>query len=394
MATSAFLGDDFATFQLGDNNPETFFPPNATFSGELYTGGTPGLTRNLTLTGDPLITAAITPGGPSSVLQITSDGVAGPSTTVLTYNSFGSAPVTLDGESTFTFSSTSFSGGFVSVSLTVNVTTAAGSVANLVPVPVIIATTSTTVTVPAPSTLGSVITAIQVTIDVEFLTASPFAVNFPTFNMVTACLLTGTRIAVPLGSIPVEDVRIGTEVMLQQMGAPGDAALPKPRVSRALGAPSMRLSTYGGSIVHISAGALGAGVPERSVVITGNHPILYDNAHRDAATLVGVVVGVRFVDSSERDALEASATTSLSLHAIQCEHEGALVIEGGMLAHCVPPTSCGHPPPPSFTHRAYDHLPVTNLLAVNDGREWHQDTGVILVHSQDSGMWVPRADLA
>ncbi|WP_417207822.1 Hint domain-containing protein [Antarctobacter sp.] len=95
-----------------------------------------------------------------------------------------------------------------------------------------------------------------------------------------ACFLAGTAIGTPDGRIAVEDLRIGSEILTSDGARVQVKWIGRHRVSTRFG-PADRLMP-----VRIRAGALGAGCPERDLLLTADHALLIDSVLINAGALV------------------------------------------------------------------------------------------------------------
>jgi hypothetical protein len=193
----------------------------------------------------------------------------------------------------------------------------------------------------------------------------------------TACLLSGTRVATPTGTVAVEELSIWSVVMLQPMGRVGDDLPPAvpTTVVRVIATPV----AYDHKTVRVPAGSLGGGVPSRDVVVSQGHPVLHEDVHYDAGRLVGVVPGVAHVSAD--DVRDLTAAGLATMFGIMCEEEGALVVEGGMLAHGIPPASASHGLGGERAGTSH-----TNLLVIDDGRVWKRNDGTTARHPGDGSL--------
>jgi hypothetical protein len=112
-----------------------------------------------------------------------------------------------------------------------------------------------------------------------------------TFDLL--CFLQGTRIATPTGPRAVEDLRIGDLVLT--LG--GEAAPVRWMGRRALHAHGpggyLRADPLRVMPIRIRAGALGAGVPERDLLVSPDHAILVEDILVQAGALVNGVSIIR-----------------------------------------------------------------------------------------------------
>lgn len=101
-----------------------------------------------------------------------------------------------------------------------------------------------------------------------------------------ACFASGTMIATPTGEVAVETLNIGDLVMTVD-----GTAVPV----RWLGVLSRPTAiTNGSCAVRISAGALGDGLPNADLTVTGGHGMIVDGLVVDAAALVnGTTITIR-----------------------------------------------------------------------------------------------------
>lgn len=114
------------------------------------------------------------------------------------------------------------------------------------------------------------VTAGELPADLTAATASP----------TTECFLTGTHIATPEGETRVEDLRIGDEILTAEGETVAVKWIGVQRVFTAFRPPE-RLRP-----VRVSAGALGAGLPMRDLLLTADHGLVVDGLLINAGALV------------------------------------------------------------------------------------------------------------
>jgi hypothetical protein len=105
-----------------------------------------------------------------------------------------------------------------------------------------------------------------------------------TFDLL--CFLEGTLIATPTGPRPVEDLRIGDPVLTAE-GAVAPVRWMGRRTLHAFGPEGyLRADPLRVMPIRIRAGALGAGLPERDLLVSPDHAILVDDILIQAGALV------------------------------------------------------------------------------------------------------------
>jgi hypothetical protein len=124
--------------------------------------------------------------------------------------------------------------------------------------------------------------------------------NFSTLTLdtsdFTVCFAAGTRIATPSGEVAVEDLTLGSLILTAEGRAVPVKWIGRQTVStRFAGAGSLRM-------VRIAAGALGAGLPLRNLVVTADHALVLDGLLVNAGALVNgtTIAPVPVADLGER----------------------------------------------------------------------------------------------
>jgi len=218
-----------------------------------------------------------------------------------------------------------------------------------------------------PTFNGQVFDEIRFTVETDNNNQLPIF-RMRNFAINHVCVRNGTLVSTPDGKRAIEDICVSDPVHLHSFQTGTVSTEPVARVST---------SPYlGGDLVRIPAGALSEGLPRRDIILTVNHPIMHAGSHYDARALVGIVPGVEIVphDADTRGLYNLTFAT-----------EGAMVIEGGVLAHTIPPLSFAN---------ALDSVSTrddrrTDLLVADDGRTWHRMDGAILHNPGPAGgHWV------
>jgi hypothetical protein len=76
--------------------------------------------------------------------------------------------------------------------------------------------------------------------------------------------------------------------------------------------------------------------------------------------------------------------TGAALYSLGFAEADLMIVEGGVRAHSVPPSS-----DPLPLEGVSPDVPRTNLLPYDDGRAWHASDGTVRHHGGgDGGMWV------
>ncbi|WP_103763104.1 Hint domain-containing protein [Roseovarius confluentis] len=105
-------------------------------------------------------------------------------------------------------------------------------------------------------------------------------VNAFTAETLLICFLTGTAIATPDGSKPVEDLTVGDAVLTSGGATTVVKWVGQQKVSTLFGAPERLMP------VRVREGALGDGLPSRDLTLTADHALLIDGLLINAGALV------------------------------------------------------------------------------------------------------------
>lgn len=147
--------------------------------------------------------------------------------------------------------------------------------------------------------------------------SASFPASFPASDLQTdpvpECFGEGTRIATPDGEVAVEDLAIGDMVLTED-----GTAVPVRWVGRQTlhGVDAAARSR----MVRICAGALGAGLPRRDLMLTADHAVVLGGALINASALVNGAT-VRWMTAAELGA-------TFQVYHIETERHDAILAEG------------------------------------------------------------------